>query len=150
MLTEATRRRLAEFEGKCWHEDMSEYGKPSGAQLCRWCGAMFTGDHVRNPTYTTWNEACPLLAKIVERGDLSEFLSYTWNVFLKSDECKKYEQLEGYIPDNDEWIQWTHGNYTDPSHTAGLVDQAIVAQVLYIVRDGKKLYWFEDGWRERA
>ena len=44
-------QKFAEVARVCWHEDMSEYGKPSGAQLCRHCGQMFAGDHVRNPDY---------------------------------------------------------------------------------------------------
>ena len=59
--------------GVCWHEDMSEYGKPSGAMLCRWCGRMFPGDHVRNPSPTDPAFCWRALQYMLHRDDWNDF-----------------------------------------------------------------------------
>jgi hypothetical protein len=76
MEQEATMKDLCKAMGICWHEDMSEYGKPSGAMLCRWCGRMFPGDHVRNPTPADQAFCWRVLQYMMGRGDWGNF--YQW------------------------------------------------------------------------
>ena len=69
---EEINKKLAGLLGLCWHEDMSEYGKPSGAQLCRHCGRMFAGDHVHNPDFIL--NPTLVLVEMMKREDWPEFI----------------------------------------------------------------------------
>jgi hypothetical protein len=102
MLTEAQRRRLAEFEGRKWLSRFEE-------DECEVCGSPYNV----NPNYSDWNTVMPLLAKIVERG------KYEWVAFENFIHNR-------YVNSDEEWspaclIPWYFANYTDPEHTAGLV-----------------------------
>ena len=114
MLTESQRRRLAEFEGRCWHfvegpfRDTDAYDRSVGCYYkCSKCGAI-DPDLI---TYTDFNSVCPLLAKIVERGEWGSFRLWV-----------KYEydkvNWHGGVADCEAWM---FANFTDPSHTAGLI-----------------------------
>jgi hypothetical protein len=67
-----------------------------------------TRKHV--PDYTDWNSVCPLLAKIHRDGNGDEFHSFAFDRCFNSD-----------APDGADVEAWIMGNYTDPSHTAGLI-----------------------------
>jgi len=99
MLTEAQRRRLCKFEGRKWLSRFEE-------DECEVCGSPYNV----NPNYSDWNSVCPLLAKIHRDGNGDEFHSFAFDRCFNSD-----------APDGADVEAWIMGNYTDPSHTAGLV-----------------------------
>ena len=99
MLTEATRRRLAEFEGRKWLSRFEE-------DECEVCGSPYNV----NPNYSDWNSVCPLLAKIHRDGNGDEFHSFAFDRCFNSD-----------APDGADVEAWIMGNFADPSHTAGLI-----------------------------
>jgi hypothetical protein len=70
---EQMNKEVAEWLGICWHEDMSIEGKPDGAMLCRHCGQMFAGDHVRNPDFSQDAGIIRLLKEMMKREDWDEF-----------------------------------------------------------------------------
>ena len=107
MLTEETRRRLCEWSGIRLCADDSRFIVPCVTEDCLHIESGGTYDDCERkytPDYSTWNEVMTLLAKIAEQGEWEAFIAFIWN---KCDSTRP--------------ILWMHGNYTDPSHTAGLI-----------------------------
>jgi len=107
----------------------------SRRRLCEFLGWKWPNQ----AQFNSWDhEVMPLLAKIAAEGDSEEFHAFAFDQCFASD-----------APDGTVINDWLMGNFTDPEHTAGLVDEAIVAHVLDRMVDGKKLYWTDGEWREK-
>jgi hypothetical protein len=112
MLTDESRKRLCAWEGRCWHDFVN---KPRDFDRCKKCRRLWT-NVAFNPAYKDWNSVIPLLAKIAADGAWTRFERWAY----------QHSKNVGVWKNDTEdlWFElWLHGRYTDPEHTAGLVDK---------------------------
>ncbi len=140
MLTDESRRRLCEWEGKCWHEPDSpyavgvwrrmEYPFDHGMvfQKCTKCGRLLSTseqEYASNPTYSDWNSVIPLLKRIANGIDGEWWKHFRAWVSDKWFDSGVPGAHTDYAWDNFYDELWMFSKFESPESVANLVSEYI-------------------------
>jgi len=86
MLSDATKKRLTEYLGECWHETENPF--LSSPQPCKKCGKIFykNGIALLRP-FTTPDDMVALTAKMQEKGEWGNFMQTAERAWWDADEA---------------------------------------------------------------
>lgn len=140
ILTDAARKRLAEFLGECWHRKVTKEEHLPGYYKYRCsCGKVITGapcmplyqreqilEHA-NRSFTTPDDRQALCEKLMERGLWVEFESYCYSIWRYNSLGKKDVSYSAY------WLL-----VEKPERCCGLVDEFGLENIKGYGKEGVK------------